>query len=177
MKVRALTLWVGHGGRSWGAVAVAASLSCSLLSFLELLLLIHYILIRFNKKKIYSFCSLNHHEHTQLLVLSPPSVRERELWGWGAVVSRLLGSWWRRSPQKHLGFWAHQMLVEGERMEDIDEEAEAGLEEEVLGSSSTMEKVAAAKQFIENHYRTQMKNIQERRERYTWLSFIFCFPV
>lgn len=59
------------------------------------------------------------------------------------------------------------MLVEGERMEDIDEEAEAGLEEEVLGSSSTMEKVAAAKQFIENHYRTQMKNIQERRERYT----------
>ncbi|PKI72078.1 hypothetical protein CRG98_007535 [Punica granatum] len=50
-------------------------------------------------------------------------------------------------------------------MEGIDEEAEAGAEEEVLGSSLTMEKVAAAKQFIENHYRTQMKNIQERRER------------
>ncbi|KAF8401032.1 hypothetical protein HHK36_014335 [Tetracentron sinense] len=28
-----------------------------------------------------------------------------------------------------------------------------------------MEKVAAAKQFIENHYRAQMKNIQERKER------------
>ncbi|XP_031373768.1 serine/threonine-protein kinase 38-like isoform X2 [Punica granatum] len=57
------------------------------------------------------------------------------------------------------------MLVKRERMEGIDEEAEAGAEEEVLGSSLTMEKVAAAKQFIENHYRTQMKNIQERRER------------
>ncbi|KAK4599016.1 hypothetical protein RGQ29_009200 [Quercus rubra] len=44
-------------------------------------------------------------------------------------------------------------------MEDRQEE------EEVLGSSLTMEKVAAAKQFIENHYRAQMKNIQERKER------------
>lgn len=42
------------------------------------------------------------------------------------------------------------------------EEAE---EEVVLGSKLTMEKVAAAKQFIENHYRAQMKNIQERKER------------
>lgn len=57
-------------------------------------------------------------------------------------------------------------------MEEIDEEAEVGgVEEEVLGSSLTMEKVAAAKKYIENHYRTQMKNIQERRERYTKLSF------
>ncbi|CAH9126602.1 unnamed protein product [Cuscuta epithymum] len=38
-------------------------------------------------------------------------------------------------------------------------------EEEVLGSSYTMEKVAAAKQFIENHYKNQMKSIQERKER------------
>ncbi|XP_040997351.1 serine/threonine-protein kinase tricornered isoform X2 [Juglans microcarpa x Juglans regia] len=44
-------------------------------------------------------------------------------------------------------------------MEDREEE------EEVMGSSLTMEKVAAAKQFIENHYRAQMKNIQERKER------------
>ncbi|KAJ9183615.1 hypothetical protein P3X46_007440 [Hevea brasiliensis] len=48
-------------------------------------------------------------------------------------------------------------------MEDIEEEENG--EEEVLGSSLTMEKVAAAKQFIENHYRAQMKNIQERKER------------
>lgn len=45
-------------------------------------------------------------------------------------------------------------------MEDREEE------EEVMGSSLTMEKVAAAKQFIENHYRAQMKNIQERKERW-----------
>ncbi|KAF6152332.1 hypothetical protein GIB67_005986 [Kingdonia uniflora] len=32
-------------------------------------------------------------------------------------------------------------------------------------SSLTLEKVAAAKQYIESHYRTQMKNIQERKER------------
>ncbi|CAN4102285.1 unnamed protein product [Withania somnifera] len=44
-------------------------------------------------------------------------------------------------------------------------EEEQHSEEEVLGSSLTMEKVAAAKQFIENHYKTQMKSIQERKER------------
>ncbi|KAL3498670.1 hypothetical protein ACH5RR_041402 [Cinchona calisaya] len=38
-------------------------------------------------------------------------------------------------------------------------------EDEVLVSSLTMEKVAAAKKFIENHYKTQRKNIQERKER------------
>ncbi|GMG99128.1 hypothetical protein Nepgr_000968 [Nepenthes gracilis] len=38
-------------------------------------------------------------------------------------------------------------------------------EEEVLGSSLTMEKVKAAKKFIENHYRAQMKNMQDRKER------------
>ncbi|OVA08398.1 Protein kinase domain [Macleaya cordata] len=38
-------------------------------------------------------------------------------------------------------------------------------EEEALGSSLTMERVAAAKQFIENHYKAQMKNIQQRKER------------
>lgn len=49
-------------------------------------------------------------------------------------------------------------------MEDL-QEGENGGEEEVLGSSLTMEKVAAAKKFIENHYRAQMKNIQDRKER------------
>ncbi|GMH16533.1 hypothetical protein Nepgr_018374 [Nepenthes gracilis] len=37
--------------------------------------------------------------------------------------------------------------------------------EESLGSNLTMERVAAAKQFIENHYKSQMKHIQERKER------------
>ncbi|KAJ7955922.1 Serine/threonine-protein kinase [Quillaja saponaria] len=34
-----------------------------------------------------------------------------------------------------------------------------------LGSSLTLERVAAAKQFIENHYKAQRKHIQERKER------------
>ncbi|KAK3020184.1 hypothetical protein RJ639_047128 [Escallonia herrerae] len=37
--------------------------------------------------------------------------------------------------------------------------------EEALGSRLTMEKVAAAKQFIENHYKSQRKSIQDRKER------------
>lgn len=45
-------------------------------------------------------------------------------------------------------------------------------QEEVLGSSLTMEKVAAAKQFIENHYKTQMKSIQDRKERYLFFFFL-----
>ncbi|XP_057506373.1 uncharacterized protein LOC130789598 isoform X2 [Actinidia eriantha] len=38
-------------------------------------------------------------------------------------------------------------------------------EEEQLGSSLTLERVAVAKQFIENHYKAHMKHIKERRER------------
>lgn len=34
------------------------------------------------------------------------------------------------------------------------------------GSTKTMERVAAAKKFIEDHYKAQMKNLQERKERY-----------
>lgn len=33
-------------------------------------------------------------------------------------------------------------------------------------SNLTKQRVAAAKQYIENHYKEQMKNLQERRERY-----------
>lgn len=47
-------------------------------------------------------------------------------------------------------------------------------EDEILGSSLTMEKVATAKKFIENHYKTWMKSIQERKER---CSFFFFFPI
>jgi hypothetical protein len=67
-----------------------------------------------------------------------------------------------------------QHFREREReMEDIEEgENGGGGEEEVLGSSLTMEKVAAAKKFIENHYRAQMKNIQDRKERYYQTLFL-----
>ncbi|GAV72983.1 Pkinase domain-containing protein/Pkinase_C domain-containing protein [Cephalotus follicularis] len=37
--------------------------------------------------------------------------------------------------------------------------------EEAVGSSLTLERVAAAKQFIENHYKAQRKHFQERRAR------------
>ena len=45
-------------------------------------------------------------------------------------------------------------------------------EQEVLGSSLTMEKVATAKKYIENHYKAQMKNIQERKERLDFYFFL-----
>ncbi|MCH81980.1 serine/threonine-protein kinase 38-like [Trifolium medium] len=38
--------------------------------------------------------------------------------------------------------------------------------DEALLSDVTKQKVAAAKQYIENHYKEQMKNLQERKERY-----------
>lgn len=38
-------------------------------------------------------------------------------------------------------------------------------EEVVIGSRLTMEKVAAAKQFIENHYKTHINTIQQRKQR------------
>lgn len=44
-------------------------------------------------------------------------------------------------------------------------------EDEILGSSLTMEKVVAAKKFIENHYKTQMKSIQESKERCFFFPF------
>lgn len=50
-------------------------------------------------------------------------------------------------------------------MEDIVEEEGENRGDEGLGSSLTMEKVAAAKQYIENHYRTQKKDFRERNER------------
>lgn len=45
-------------------------------------------------------------------------------------------------------------------------EGRAG-DDDNLASSATRQKVAAAKQYIENHYKSQMKSLQERKERYT----------
>ncbi|KAI4335263.1 hypothetical protein L6164_013927 [Bauhinia variegata] len=53
-------------------------------------------------------------------------------------------------------------------MENSREEIQMGGEEEdegQVGSSLTMERVAAAKKFIENHYRAQMRHIKDRKER------------
>ncbi|GFP79431.1 serine/threonine-protein kinase cbk1 [Phtheirospermum japonicum] len=51
------------------------------------------------------------------------------------------------------------MVKEDEEME------EQQLVEEDLGSRLTLERAAAAKRFIENHYKSHMKNMQERRQR------------
>ncbi|CAK7346370.1 unnamed protein product [Dovyalis caffra] len=45
-----------------------------------------------------------------------------------------------------------------------DEDSNLKMDEEAL-SNVTKQKAAAAKQYIENHYKEQMKNLQERRER------------
>ena len=41
-----------------------------------------------------------------------------------------------------------------------------GVATEEVPSNVTKQKVAAAKQYIENHYKKQMKSLQERKERY-----------
>ena len=45
-------------------------------------------------------------------------------------------------------------------------EGSKGPTNEEVPSNATKQKVAAAKQYIEKHYKEQMKNLQERRERY-----------
>lgn len=42
---------------------------------------------------------------------------------------------------------------------------------EEMPSNVTKQKVAAAKQYIENHYKKQMKSLQERKERYASTMF------
>lgn len=40
-------------------------------------------------------------------------------------------------------------------------------------SNVTKQKVEAAKQYIENHYKKQMKDLQERKERYVHFNLSF----
>lgn len=51
------------------------------------------------------------------------------------------------------------------QMATLTEEEEDELEEQ-LGSSLTLERVAAAKKLIEDHYKSHMKLIQDRKQRY-----------
>ncbi|CAK9177123.1 unnamed protein product [Ilex paraguariensis] len=57
-----------------------------------------------------------------------------------------------------------EKLEEDDKVMPLPEEEEGELEEQ-LGSSLTLERVAAAKKFIENHYKSQRKHLQERKER------------
>lgn len=56
---------------------------------------------------------------------------------------------------------------------DGNEDSTAPVDEASL-SSSMKQKVAAAKQYIENHYKEQMKNLQERKERYGLFYLCLC---
>jgi hypothetical protein len=60
-------------------------------------------------------------------------------------------------------------MEEDDRLNKAKEDEEEEEEEEggdQVGSSLTLERVAAAKIFIENHYKAQMKHIQQRKERF-----------
>ena len=58
-----------------------------------------------------------------------------------------------------------------------DEDTNVVPMDEASLSSVTKQKVAAAKQYIENHYKEQMKNLQERKERYVIFVFSLLFHV
>lgn len=47
-------------------------------------------------------------------------------------------------------------------------EGSAPTSDDETPSNVTQQRVAAAKQYIEKHYKEQMKNLQERKERYTF---------
>ena len=71
-------------------------------------------------------------------------------------------SWFQKlQPRDKLRGSARKKEPSGEGNGDSNTQADA----EAL-SNATKQKVAAAKQYIENHYKEQMKNLQERRERY-----------
>jgi serine/threonine kinase 38 len=91
-------------------------------------------------------------------------------------------SWMRTQLDNKAANFKSVLANAEDRMEGLDMRAEAagrrgggeggGLHtlekppaEETLASSITRQKVAAAKQYIENHYKSQMKSLQERRER------------
>uniref|UniRef100_A0A2N9EQ46 non-specific serine/threonine protein kinase n=1 Tax=Fagus sylvatica TaxID=28930 RepID=A0A2N9EQ46_FAGSY len=70
-------------------------------------------------------------------------------------------SWFQKlQPRDKLRGSARKKEPSGEGNGDSNTQADA----EAL-SNATKQKVAAAKQYIENHYKEQMKNLQERRER------------
>lgn len=67
-----------------------------------------------------------------------------------------------------------QVIEKNGNAGDGESEEMANLEEK-LGSNLTLERVAAAKKFIEGHYKSHMKHIRDRKERYPLHLFIF-FP-
>lgn len=63
-------------------------------------------------------------------------------------------------------FQPRDRLRSATKKNDSTGEEESGPLSAEEASNVTKQKVAAAKQYIENHYKEQMKNLQERKERY-----------
>lgn len=74
-------------------------------------------------------------------------------------------SWFNRFQPKSDRFKVSLGKKNGSAGSDSSRESTKSAADE-LPSSITRQKVAAAKQYIENHYKAQMKNLQERKERY-----------
>lgn len=72
------------------------------------------------------------------------------------------------------GCWFHKFKSNKDKMQSSKNKESASVVKErskpptndEAPSNVTQQKVAAAKQYIENHYKKQMKNLQERKERY-----------
>ena len=58
---------------------------------------------------------------------------------------------------------------------DNSDDSNSQMDDEAL-SNTTKQKVTAAKQYIENHYKEQMKNLQERKERYVCV-YVYTYMV
>ncbi|RWW26726.1 hypothetical protein GW17_00008869 [Ensete ventricosum] len=68
--------------------------------------------------------------------------------------------------------WFHKLQPRGEKLKPGPAKKEAGSVNDMqkppideAPSNITKQKVAAAKQYIENHYKAQMKSLQDRKER------------
>ncbi|CAK9197534.1 unnamed protein product [Sphagnum troendelagicum] len=78
-------------------------------------------------------------------------------------------SWFNRFQPREKAKGSPGKMKDGSASSDSGKESVKGFREggeaEELPSSITRQKVAAAKQYIENHYKSQMKSLQERKER------------
>lgn len=76
--------------------------------------------------------------------------------------------------------WFHRFQPRGDKKSGPSKKNETGNEKDgqkppidEVPSTITNQKVAAAKQYIENHYKAQMKCLQDRKERYLFFNSLF----
>lgn len=78
-------------------------------------------------------------------------------------------SWFHKFQQRDRLRTLRTVSRKKDSMGSAREEPPADLLADDEASTLTKQKVAAAKQYIENHYKEQMRNLQERRQRYSIL--------